>query len=235
MSLSILQPTFFDKVRESFHNFLTEDLVLHKEKFISYDRATQILDDFNFSSTVNVKYPKLFFVLKVAFVLSHGEAAVERGFDLRDQSLKENISTESLNAHGIITDNMISCKVKPETLYISNKLLLSAKCSRVKHEKAKKQNSEKEESETRNHNLEIINEEIADVKAKAENLSKVNEHLDKEFRDFVYEADKNPERASLLVSQATALKRKPHENKNDLKKLEETRKVLEEKQKMLMK
>ena len=151
---------------------------------------------------------------------------------MRDQSLKENISAESLNAHRIITDNMISCNVKPETLYISNKLLLSAKCSRVKYEEAKKQNREKEESETRNHNLEIINEEIADVKAKAENLSKVNEHLDKEFEDFVYEADKNPERASLLVSQATALKRKPHENKNDLKKLEETRKVLEEKRKM---
>ena len=44
-------------------------------------------------------------------------------------------------------------------------------------------------------NLEIINEEIADVKAKAENLSKVNEHLDKEFEEFFCEADKSPERA----------------------------------------
>ena len=196
MSLSILQPTFCDKVRESFHNVLTEDLVLHEEKFVSYDRATQRLDDFYFNSTVNVKkYPELSFVLKIVIVLSHGQVAVERGFSLRDQSLKENISAESLNAHRIITDNMISCNVKPETLYISNKLLLSAKCSRVKYEKAKKQNREKEESETRNHNLEIINEEIADVKAKAENLSKVNEHLDKEFEGFVYETDKNPERA----------------------------------------
>ena len=73
--------------------------------------------------------------------------------------------------------------------------MLFAKSSRVKYEEAKKQNREKEESETRNHNLEIINEEIADVKAKAENLSKVNEHLDKEFEGFVYETDKNPERA----------------------------------------
>ena len=83
--------------------------------------------------------------------------------------------------------------------------------------------------------MEIINEEIADVKPKAENLSKVNEHLDKEFEDFVYEADKNLERASLLVSKTTALKRKYNENKNDSKKLEETIKVLEEKRKMLMK
>ena len=156
-------------------------------------------------------------------------------FNLRDQSFKENISAESLNAHRIITDHMISCNVKPETIDISNKLLLSAKSSRVEYEEAKKQNREKEESETRNHNLEIINEEIADVKAKAENLSKVNEHLDKEFEDFVYEADRNPERASLLVLKATALKRKSNENKNDLKKLEETIKVLEEKRKKLMK
>ena len=58
------------------------------------------------------------------------------------------------------------------------------------------------------------------MKAKAENLSKVNEHLDKEFEDFVYEADKNLERASLLLSKATALKRKSNEKKNDMKKLE---------------
>ena len=128
---------------------------------------------------------------------------------------------------------MISCNVKPERIYISNKLLLSGNSSRVKYE-TKKKKREKEESETRNHNLETINKEIPDVKAKAENLSKVNEHLDKEFEDFVYEDHKNPERASLLVLKATALKRKSNENKNDLKKLEETTKVLEEKQKKLM-
>ena len=128
---------------------------------------------------------------------------------------------------------MISCNVKPERTYISNKLLLSGNSSRVKYE-TKKKKHEKEESETRNHNLETINKEIPDVKAKAENLSKVNEHLDKEFEDFVYEDHKNPERASLLVLKATALKRKSNENKNDLKKLEETTKVLEEKQKKLM-
>ena len=83
--------------------------------------------------------------------------------------------------------------------------------------------------------MEIINEEIADVKAKTENLSKVNEHLDKEFEDFIFETDKNLERASLLVLQATTLKRKSIENKDDLKKLEQTIKVLEEKRKKLMK
>ena len=81
--------------------------------------------------------------------------------------------------------------------------------------------------QNRNHNLEIINEKLADVKAKAENLSKVNEHLDKEFEDFVYGANKNLESASLLVSKATALKRKFNENKSHLKKLEETIKAYE--------
>ena len=69
---------------------------------------------------------------------SHCQAAVERGFNLRDHSFKENISAESLNTHWIITDHMISCNVKPET-NISNKLLLPAKSSGVKYEEAKKQ------------------------------------------------------------------------------------------------
>ena len=75
--------------------------------------------------------------------------------------------------------------------------------------------------------MEIINEGIADVEAKAENVLKVNEHLDKEFEDFVYEANKNLESASLLVLKATALKKKSNENKNHLKKLEETIKAYE--------
>ena len=71
-------------------------------------------------------------------MVSRGQAAVERGFNLRDESLKENISAESLNAHRIITEHIISCNVKPETIDISNKFLLSAKSSRVKYEEAMK-------------------------------------------------------------------------------------------------
>ena len=68
MSLSILQPTFCEKVRESFQNFLTADLALHKEKLISYDRATQRLDDFYFNSTVNVKkYTRTIFCFEKCF------------------------------------------------------------------------------------------------------------------------------------------------------------------------
>ena len=35
MCLSILQPTFCDKVRESFNDFLTEDLVLYTKRNLS--------------------------------------------------------------------------------------------------------------------------------------------------------------------------------------------------------
>ena len=53
-------------------------------------------------------------------MLSHGQGAVERGFNLRDQSLKKNIRAESLNTHRIITDQLISCNVKHEKIDISN-------------------------------------------------------------------------------------------------------------------
>ena len=83
--------------------------------------------------------------------------------------------------------------------------------------------------------MEIINEEIEDVKAKTENLSKVNEHFDKAFEHFIFETDKNLETDALLVLKSTALKRKAIENKNYLKKLEEAIKVLKDKWKKLMK
>ena len=68
------------------------------------------------------KYPEFCLLLKLVFVLSHGQAAGERGFNLRDISLQENISAESTNSRRIIIDRMLSHGLTPETIDIPGKL-----------------------------------------------------------------------------------------------------------------
>ena len=248
MSCNILKPTVCDKVMESFDKFLSSELVLHQEKFVNYKREQQRLDDFYFNSVTDMKkYPEFSLFLKLVFVLSHGQVAVERGFNLRDISLQEinaestnlcaestNISAESTNSRRIIIDHMFFHGLTPETTDIPGKLLLSVKSARFRYEEAKKEQRDKAERETKRQKLLNIDNDITELKGKIDSFTKVNNELDKEFEDLIFKADKSPDEAQLLVSKATAMKRKSNQNKCVVKKLEDTSGVLREKRKKLI-
>ena len=109
---------------ESFDKFLSSELVLHQEKFVNYKKEQQRLDDIYFNSVMDMKkYTEFSLLLKLVFVLSHGQAAVERGFNLRGISLQENISAESTNSRRIIIDHMLSHGLTPETIRYPRKTL----------------------------------------------------------------------------------------------------------------
>lgn len=81
----------------------------------------------------------------------------------------------------------------------------------------KERKHKKKESESRNYNLKFLYQDIAEMEAKAKNLAKVYKHLEKYSEDFVYEADENVKKVWLLVSKATALRRKSSKKKAVLK------------------
>ena len=66
-------------------------------------------------------------------VLNHGQASVERGYILRNATLKDNISELSLNSKRLITDHILSNDLRPETIKIST-LLVAFKSARTKYE-----------------------------------------------------------------------------------------------------
>ena len=220
---------------ECFDKFLSSELLLHQEKCVNYKREQQRLDDFYFNSFMDMKkYPKFSLFLKLVFVLSHGQAAVGRGFNLRDISLQENISAESTNSRRIIIDHMLSHGLTPETIDIPGKLLLSVKSARFRYEEVKNEQRDKAERETKRQKLLNIDSDITELKGKIDSLTKVNNELDKEFEDLIFKADKSPDEAQLLVSKAIAMKSKSNQNKCDVKKLEDTSGVLREKRKKLI-
>ena len=70
-------------------------------------------------------------------VLNHGQASVERGFSLRNVTLKDNISELSLDSKRLIIDHMLSNDLRPETIESSTSLLVAFKSTRRKHEASK--------------------------------------------------------------------------------------------------
>ena len=114
------------------------EVILHKDKFVSFDKASQRLDMLYFQSSINItKHASFASMLKLIFILSHGQASVERSFSFRNMILEENLTTESLNAQRIVLDHMISNDLKPESTTITAKLIVAVKASRLKYEQAK--------------------------------------------------------------------------------------------------
>ena len=129
---------------------------------------------------------------------------------------------------------MLSHGLTPETIDVPGKLLLSVKSARFRYEETMNEQRDKAESETKRQKLLSIDNDITELKGKIDSLTRVNNELDKEFEDLIFKADKSLDEAQLLVSKATAMKRKSNQNKCDVKKLEDTLGVLREKRKKLI-
>ena len=206
--------------------------LFHKEakscsgKFTKYDRHEEPLDSFCFTvfPRLHSTYPELSYLLKLILVLSHGQASVERGFSLRNSSLKDNISDLSTYSKRVIIDHMISNKIKASTMEFSTPMMVSYKSARTKYEVAK-QKVTKEESQSK-----LLKVQINEIKAKISEIRKTVTYLDDEFTKAVFDAESKPvKEQSCLIAKATALKRKSNSKREIIKELEEQMNVLEKK------
>ena len=104
----------------------------------SLDRMIHLIHfTFFFFPNLNQSHPDLSFILKLMLVLNHGQASVERGFSLRNVTLKDNISELSLDSKRLIIDHMLSNDLRPETIESSTSLSVAFKSTRRKHEASK--------------------------------------------------------------------------------------------------
>ena len=89
----LITAKYSDNVMKEFEEFIDNEVVLHKDKFLSFDKASQSLDVFYFQSSINItKYTSFAFMLKFVCILSHGQASVERSFSFRNVILEENLT-----------------------------------------------------------------------------------------------------------------------------------------------
>ena len=69
-----------DKVAIEFSQFVENEIVTNKDKFMKFDRSCEQLDQFYFDDNLIRKLSKTCFCFEVYITLSHGNASVERGF-----------------------------------------------------------------------------------------------------------------------------------------------------------
>ena len=82
----------------------------------------------------NADFFNLWRVCRIIFVLSHGQADVERGFNINRELLVENMKELSLISQRIVCDHFSACKNDLHNYQVDKKLFLSYKGARMKYE-----------------------------------------------------------------------------------------------------
>ena len=75
---------------------MPNEVKLLHEKFKSFERSKECLDEFFLSTCEVPKNYEELSVIKIILVLSHGQSAVEHSFSLGKSFIEENISKESI-------------------------------------------------------------------------------------------------------------------------------------------
>ena len=98
-------------------------------------RSRHRLDDFFFDELTGFsKHKELCMVLQVLFVISHGQASLERGSSLNKSLLTYNKEKRSIQSRHLMKDQLLLKKLSQHSLDTTKKLLQYARTARQRYE-----------------------------------------------------------------------------------------------------
>ena len=231
MKLNILAANSCDRALAEFQEFLQNECKTHLNRLKSFNHKENRLDDLFFNYLGIQKYKNLSYVIKIILTLSHGQAAVEWGFSVNKSIIRVNMKEESIVAKKIIRDYMIANSLKPHTVEISNKLILSCSTARQKYRQHNNETKKQEEKKKKESEKQLLTNEIIAYQKESDRLKETCEGLDKDFVRLVKEGEKKKDFD--YIYRATALKRKCDEKEIEIKNLNDKISMLKaKKQKM---
>ena len=190
-----------------------------KDKFLGFKSEGRI--DIFFSELMHgiPKYKNCFEVFKLIFVLSHGQAAVERGFSVNKELLTENLEEVSLISQRLVYDHINDSQLSITKIPLPNELLKSCKLahrynSALENQKLKVNKDENE----RKRKLKM--EEIADVKEKKRAIGSCIKSLEGDIETYSLAAEKDNDMT--LLTKVNSFRVSVRAKKETLSTLEKT-------------
>ena len=143
------------------------------------------------------------------------------------------MSSESLIAKRVVKDHMLAFDLKPHTIEITSSIIKTFKSGRKKyHEYLEEKKRKKAISDSDIKKLHI-NDDIEKLKLAQTEKQKAVNMLEKDFIQYMEDAEKNSSQCMSFVTKASALKRKSIETKNEIGNLEKQIVDLEEKKRKI--
>ncbi|KAG1682213.1 hypothetical protein GQR58_011218 [Nymphon striatum] len=158
-----------DPLLQEYGLFLDNIPVFGTIKFSNFDNSTNRLDSLFFEYMSGPNYIQLLSVVKLILVMSHGQASVERGFNINKEIEVENMKEHTLVARRMVCDHVNTVK-GVTSVDINKSLLLSVKHSRKKYEQYLEQQRVNKKSDDLRAKRKSTLEEIEEIKKKKRRL-----------------------------------------------------------------
>ena len=207
-----------DEAKLQYSNFFSVVVKANITSFREFDKSKQRLDVFlwNYIGS-DESYKSLMSICQIVFVLSHGQATVERGFSENKQLLVENLHTDSLISQRIICDYMKRRDLNPSNFPMSTSLLAHVKEARQRYKAAQIAKSKSSINNEKAQKLKELNEQIQEVNCKIVTIENSVDELKKDADKFAFEAEKKLDLG--ILSKSNALKRAANEKEAELSEL----------------
>ena len=232
MNLKIVTPQQCDLVLSQFKDFMDIEIKAIKLESFKFTHPKDRLDDFYYQHACISNYKELSFVVRLFLTLSHGQAAVERGFSINNTSVKTNMTPVSIISRRIIKDHLIANQLKPHTVHITASLIKSFRSARqaymIELDNAKKEKEKTEEEQKAMH----ITADIEKLNQKIKTAKKAIEMMEKVVTECMELAEKKSDLS--YVKKGSGLKRRSSQTKQEVELLEKQIGELEKKKKKLL-
>ena len=116
-----------DWATSEFKAFLADELPLHEVELQQFSPKEDRLDEFFFKKLNFSKHTNLSFLVKILLTLSHGQAAVERGFCVNNNITQTNMYAKTIISKRLIKDHMLPNGLQPQTIKITKPLVKAFK------------------------------------------------------------------------------------------------------------
>lgn len=155
-------------------------------------------------------------LMRIVFVLSHGQAAVERGFSVNKEIEVENMSLKTLKAQRVICDHVQSVGGL-QNVVVCKELVVGARLARQRYERYLEEEREKKKSDKEMKKRKSDLEEIDQLKKKRTRLESDINSL-KHSSEKLYEKAEQTGKITFVV-QGNSLKRTCKDKTEELEKV----------------
>ena len=209
-----LQGSVCDEILQQFEHFMRSVL---SSELLQFKPGQDRLDIF-LHDKMCTPYPKLWMAVRMALLLSHGQATIERGFSVNKEVVIENQQTKSLIARRLIKDHIIQAGGILQ-VSITKQMMISVRSARSRYSQylADKKECEVKERAQMKRKAEL--DTIEELRMKTKRLKSDIDALHISVKKYAEKCETTGDLT--YIAKSNSLRRTADEKKEELKKVNE--------------
>ncbi|KAK1906949.1 hypothetical protein KUDE01_009345 [Dissostichus eleginoides] len=211
-----------DKVLSQYKAFSLDVNTNHKAEFQEFVYSCRLDEFFGRYLSGKEEYAELWNIMQCLFTLSHGQAAVERGYSVNKDMLVENLQEKTLIAMRLVHDAMAGHTDGA----LPKDLKQHCRGARTRYEMYLEDQKKLREQTTKEKKRKELSQEIQKVKTKRQKVMTSTETMEKEAHEMAVMAEKKHN--FTLLSKSNAYRKGVADKKEEVAALDKALKELQE-------